>query len=209
MNYNYDELRQSTAYQPRVPDLQLSKSMSYQNYNSESIRPKPTSIKEHINQNYNSELLRSIDDLRLKRDELHDQIMEAEEQREKKQTELKVVTDDLQRLNTDIVRKTQARNEYDKIIQETESAYGKILESSNTLLHVLRREKSTLGTIGAKASQTPQVTNSALSELGVNYIGFNLKLLAVSCSILALIGFKKILRPKKPAQRLQEPLTHI
>lgn len=33
-----------------------------------------------------------------------------------------------------------ARNEYDKTIQETEAAYMKILESSQTLLHVLKRE---------------------------------------------------------------------
>ena len=33
-----------------------------------------------------------------------------------------------------------ARNEYDKTIQETEAAYMKILESSQTHLHVLKRE---------------------------------------------------------------------
>jgi Sjoegren syndrome nuclear autoantigen 1 len=32
------------------------------------------------------------------------------------------------------------RNEYDKVIQETEAAYLKILESSQTLLTVLKRE---------------------------------------------------------------------
>ena len=34
-----------------------------------------------------------------------------------------------------LARKVQARNEYDKTIQETEAAYMKILESSQTLLH--------------------------------------------------------------------------
>ena len=33
-----------------------------------------------------------------------------------------------------------SRNEYDKTIQETEAAYLKILESSQTLLTVLKRE---------------------------------------------------------------------
>lgn len=32
------------------------------------------------------------------------------------------------------------KNEYDKVIQETEAAYLKILESSQTLLTVLKRE---------------------------------------------------------------------
>lgn len=33
-----------------------------------------------------------------------------------------------------------SKNEYDKVIQETEAAYLKILESSQTLLTVLKRE---------------------------------------------------------------------
>lgn len=37
-------------------------------------------------------------------------------------------------------QKVAARNDYDSTIQETEAAYMKILESSQTLLHVLKRE---------------------------------------------------------------------
>ena len=51
-----------------------------------------------------------------------------------------MLTDRLQKINESLVRKTQARNEYDKTIQETEAAYMKILESSQTLLHVMKRE---------------------------------------------------------------------
>ena len=38
----------------------------------------------------------------------------------------------------------QARVEFDQTIQETEAAYMKILESSQTLLGVLKRESTTL-----------------------------------------------------------------
>jgi hypothetical protein len=44
----------------------------------------------------------------------------------------------LSKINEALARKVQARNEYDKTIQETEAAYMKILESSQTLLHVLK-----------------------------------------------------------------------
>ena len=37
-------------------------------------------------------------------------------------------------------RQIASRNEYDKTIAETEAAYMKILESSQTLLNVLKRE---------------------------------------------------------------------
>ena len=44
---------------------------------------------------------------------------------------------------------TAARNDYDKTIQETEAAYLKILESSQTLLTVLKRESVGLQKKGA------------------------------------------------------------
>eukprot|EP00913_Durusdinium_trenchii_P014043 g13184.t1 len=101
-------------------------------------------------QNYNNELVKSIEDLREKREELNRQILKEEEDKAKIQkehevwelllSELSILTDRLQKVNESLVRKTQARNEYDKTIQETEAAYMKILESSQTLLHVLKRE---------------------------------------------------------------------
>ena len=42
------------------------------------------------------------------------------------------------------VPQVASRNEYDKTIMETEAAYMKILESSQTLLHVLKRESVSL-----------------------------------------------------------------
>lgn len=47
-------------------------------------------------------------------------------------------------MNESLSQKAAARNEYDVTIQETEAAYMKILESSQTLLHVLKRETVSL-----------------------------------------------------------------
>ena len=58
--------------------------------------------------------------------------------------ELSILSDRLSRINDDLARKMQARNEFDQTIQETEAAYMKILESSQTLLNVLRRETTNL-----------------------------------------------------------------
>lgn len=41
-------------------------------------------------------------------------------------------------------KKIESRNNYDRTIQETEGAYIKILESSQTLLHVMKRESMNL-----------------------------------------------------------------
>ena len=63
-----------------------------------------------------------------------------EEEKNKIQNDLRILTERLARINDNLARKITSRNEYDKTIQETEAAYMKILESSQTLLHVLKRE---------------------------------------------------------------------
>ena len=95
-------------------------------------------------QNYNNELVRSIEDLREKREELNRQIAVDEQEKGGLTTQLTTLTNRLQKVNDSLVRKTQARNEYDKTIQETEAAYMKILESSQTLMHVLKREATNM-----------------------------------------------------------------
>ncbi len=95
-------------------------------------------------QNYNNELVKCIEDLREKREEINRQILKDEEEKAKIQRDLSVLTDRLSKINETLARKIQARNEYDRTIQETEAAYMKILESSQTLLQVLKRETVTL-----------------------------------------------------------------
>jgi sjoegren syndrome nuclear autoantigen 1 len=95
-------------------------------------------------QNYNNQLVKCIEDLREKREEVNRQILTEEEEKAKIQKDLSILTDRLSKINQSLSMKNQARNEYDKTIQETEAAYMKILESSQTLLHVLKRESVNL-----------------------------------------------------------------
>lgn len=64
------------------------------------------------------------------------------------QRKLEKLTTQLNRVNESLAQKATARNEYDVTITETEAAYMKILESSQTLLHVLKRE--TVGLVKKK-----------------------------------------------------------
>ena len=84
--------------------------------------------------------LPGIEDLREKREELNRGILRDEEEKAKIQKQLSQLTERLAKINEDLGRKMQARNEFDQTIQETEAAYMKILESSQTLLNVLKRE---------------------------------------------------------------------
>lgn len=67
-----------------------------------------------------------------------------------------MLTKRLSHLNDSISRKVTSRNEYDKTIGETEAAYLKILESSQTLLTVLKRETVTLTKKQARAPPWPR-----------------------------------------------------
>ncbi|KAL1504517.1 hypothetical protein AB1Y20_022341 [Prymnesium parvum] len=95
-------------------------------------------------QNYNAELVKCIEDLRQKREELNRSIAADEEEKAKIQNDLRILTERLSRINDNLARKIASRTEYDKTITETEGAYQKILESSQTLLHVLKRESTNL-----------------------------------------------------------------
>ena len=95
-------------------------------------------------QNFNNELVKCIEDLREKREEINRQLLKDEEDKAKIQQDLSALTDRLAKINESLARKVTARNEYDRTIQETEGAYMKILESSATLLQVLKRETVSL-----------------------------------------------------------------
>lgn len=54
------------------------------------------------------------------------------------------MTKRLSQLNESVTRKQATRSDYEKVIHETEAAYNKIVESSQTLLTVLRREANSI-----------------------------------------------------------------
>lgn len=96
-------------------------------------------------QSYNNELVKCIEDLCVKRDDLQKQIHEEEEEKRKVQNDIQILTERLSKVNESLSKKMASRNEFDKTIAETEAAYMKILESSQTLLNVLKKETQTLG----------------------------------------------------------------
>eukprot|EP00762_Andalucia_godoyi_P000529 ANDGO_05258.mRNA.1 13 kDa deflagellation-inducible protein len=96
-------------------------------------------------QNTNLELVKCIEELREKREETSRQILKDQEERAKVQNDIRILTERLNRVNEALAKKEATRDEYDRTIKETEGAYVKILESTQTLLGVLKRETVTLG----------------------------------------------------------------
>ncbi|XP_069790648.1 microtubule nucleation factor SSNA1 [Narcine bancroftii] len=98
-------------------------------------------------QSYNNELVKCIEDLCTKREELNQQILQEEEEKNKLQNDIRILTEKLTKVNESLAHKMATRNEFDRTIAETEAAYMKILESSQTLLTVLKREAGTLNQV--------------------------------------------------------------
>ncbi|KAM8796670.1 microtubule nucleation factor SSNA1 [Eudromia elegans] len=86
------------------------------------------------------ELGAGMEELRGRRDELARLIQGEEEERSRLQGQIWALTEKLARTNESLARKVAARNDFERTIAETEAAYSKILESSQTLLSVLKGE---------------------------------------------------------------------
>ena len=103
--------------------------------------------------NTNTELVKMMDGIIKQKNEIQSLIDQEEEEKRQIEEQMRALAERLEVLNTSLGRKYHTRNEYDKTINETQSAFNKILESSQTLLHVLKKEgaqlnKKKIATIG-------------------------------------------------------------
>ncbi|XP_074474074.1 microtubule nucleation factor SSNA1 [Sebastes fasciatus] len=95
-------------------------------------------------QTYNNELVKCIEELCSKREELNGQIKQEEEEKERLQHDIRILSEKLSRVNESLAQRLVARGTFDRTIAETEAAYTKILESSQSLLCVLKQEAGNL-----------------------------------------------------------------
>ncbi|XP_031830407.1 microtubule nucleation factor SSNA1 [Nomia melanderi] len=102
-------------------------------------------------QTYNQELVKCLEDMKIRRTELQTQIEAQEEEKNNLQREIENLSYKLTRLNDSLSKRIAVRNEYDKTIADTETAYIKILESSQLLLNMIKREATKLDQALVKA----------------------------------------------------------
>ncbi len=93
-------------------------------------------------QNYNTQLVNCIDEMRGKRETVIKKITTREDEKRSLIETMTKLQSDLTKVEEDLIKYNTAKAKYDQTIQETETAYMKILESSQTLLHVLKREST-------------------------------------------------------------------
>ncbi|XP_032830921.1 microtubule nucleation factor SSNA1 [Petromyzon marinus] len=96
-------------------------------------------------QNYNNELVKCLEELCARRDVAAREVAEAEREKTELERELRSISERLARTNETLAARTHTRNQYERTIAQTQAAYTKILESSQTLLTVLKQETGGLG----------------------------------------------------------------
>jgi len=97
-------------------------------------------------QNYNNELVKSLEELCQRRHTLQSAIDTEQSEREDLERQKQAIQDRLQLVNSSLNEKLTTKAEYDRVIGEAESAYMKILESSQVLLNVVKSKSQDLRT---------------------------------------------------------------
>ncbi|KAH7415306.1 hypothetical protein KP509_14G037100 [Ceratopteris richardii] len=100
----------------------------------------PRSMPRSELEDYTLEIIQRIDELRSKRSELMEILQAEEDEKARLQKDMVVLTKRLGEIDESLSSKYAYINEYDKTIEDVEAAYGKIVESSQVLLHVLKTE---------------------------------------------------------------------
>ncbi|XP_056875746.1 microtubule nucleation factor SSNA1-like [Takifugu flavidus] len=94
-------------------------------------------------QNYNDEIIKVLDDLYSRREDLNRHIRQDEED-ERLQQDSQVLSGKMRRTNESMSQKLAARAAIDRTIAETEAAYDMILQRSQSLLCVVKKEVDSL-----------------------------------------------------------------
>lgn len=95
-------------------------------------------------QRYNVELLKCIDDMKLKRDEVHRDILTLSEEQHKLEYDVTQLTGQLARVNESLCKKMKQQTECDELLREYEEAFNKLLYGQQTLLANVRRAVNTV-----------------------------------------------------------------
>ncbi|CAM9678699.1 unnamed protein product [Bubo scandiacus] len=105
---------------------------------------------------HHAELREGLAELRARREELSGRIRAEEAERGRLQARIAALSERLARTSESLAGHLVARGELDRTIAETEAAYGKILESSQTLLDVLKGKIENAGEASERQSTSKE-----------------------------------------------------
>lgn len=95
-------------------------------------------------QNYNNELVKCLEDLCERRAKLQADICQDEREKQSLEAQMNQIRERLGRVQSSLDDKMKTLAQYDRTISDTQDAYMKILESSQVLLSVVKKETQEL-----------------------------------------------------------------
>ena len=95
-------------------------------------------------QNYNTELVKSLEGIRERRENLLIDMKKDNDEKMEINQNMDKLSQELEELNMNLQYKENLKKEFDKVISNTEKAYYKLLEGSQTLLAILQRDEASL-----------------------------------------------------------------
>ena len=90
-------------------------------------------------------IVQMLENLKGQRDKLNQDIEEGYQIREKIQQQLNLLGEQLQKVTDDLEQKQTILNIYDKILNESDSAYSKIVQSTQALYNMVKNEEKKFG----------------------------------------------------------------
>ena len=90
-------------------------------------------------------IIQTLENLKIKRDKINQELEEGYQLREKIQEQLNSYGEQLQKVTDDLEQKQTVLNIYDKILNESDSAYSKIVQSTQALYNMVKNEEKKFG----------------------------------------------------------------
>ncbi len=111
-------------------------------------------------QSYNNELVRLLQVVERQRRCLQAEINDGQHQKADLEVQLKSIKAKLEAVNADLEAKLERRRKCDKMIQETKTAHQRIMESSQVLVNVLKKDLKDLNIEGEICGVEDNETNN-------------------------------------------------
>lgn len=113
-------------------------------------------------QTYNQELVKGIESLKRKRNEIMQCILEDQRKKGALERELAIVMEKLSVVSSSLSDNLAKKSSIDASIESCESAYMKILESSQALLNMVRQDALSLDQTSNQKYESTQSQSSTL-----------------------------------------------
>ena len=108
------------------------------------MKGKENLTKGNLNDSMTS-IIQMLENLKCQRDKINQDIEEGYQIREKIQQQLNLLGEQLQKVTDDLEQKQTVLNIYDKILNESDSAYSKIVQSTQALYNMVKNEEKKFG----------------------------------------------------------------